>query len=98
MCCYDLLWIREQLKVAFNLYVTIRRLRLISRCVVWMTADNAGISGCHSVCPVMKQQQIIDKYQCKMVMRVDIFSSPLMEIFTKSVILCLIFEKFNSEH
>lgn len=96
--CYDLLWIREQLKVAFNLYITIRRLRLISRCVVWMTADNGGISGCRSVCPVMKKQQIIDQYQCKMVTLVEIFSSPLMGLFTKSVILCLILGKYNSGH
>lgn len=75
--CYDLLWIREQLKVAFNLYLTIRRLRLISRCVVWMTADNGGISGCRSVCPVMKQQWIIDQYQYKMGM----LNSPLIVSF-----------------
>lgn len=79
--CYDLLWIREQLKVAFNLYLTIRCLRLISRCVVWMTADNGGISGCRSVCPVMKQQWIIHQYQYKMGMLVEIFNSPLIVSF-----------------
>lgn len=63
-----------------------------------MTADDGGISGCRSVCPVIKQQWIIDQYQYKMVMLVEIFNSPLMEIFTKSVILCLIFGKYNSVH